>query len=143
MHEEFPGGELSHACIEHETDRDIDGNPTEHYDLRNNNGDLVCMDGEEVEVIWESEDAVTFLNENGEEPTKFTLSRTEYETAVFKEQYFTADELLMMSDVVLRLIKDACTAQKLISDDNIQADIKKHIEELHALNAKICGLLGK
>ena len=51
---------------------------------------------------------------------------------------FTRDELLLMSEGVLRLIRDASKAMELVSYDEAQKLIKVHIEDLQALNTKIC-----
>lgn len=51
---------------------------------------------------------------------------------------FTRDELLLMSEGVLRLIRDASKAMELVSYDEAQKLIRVHIEDLQALNTKIC-----
>lgn len=52
---------------------------------------------------------------------------------------FTRDELLLMSEGVLRLIRDASKAMELVSYDETQKyNIRVHIEDLQALNTKIC-----
>jgi len=51
---------------------------------------------------------------------------------------FTRDELLLMSEGVLRLIRDASKAMELVSYDEAQKKIRVHIEDLQALNTKIC-----
>lgn len=138
LYEAHNDGVLTYTDVLYETDRYIDGEVTEYYDLRSKDGDLVCMDGEEVTITDETEATITFLNENGEQPATFTLTREEYETALFKEPDFTRDELLMLSDGVLRLIQDASTSRGLVHDHKIQTDIQEHIKKLQELNTKIC-----
>lgn len=51
---------------------------------------------------------------------------------------FTRDELLLMSEGIIKLIQDAGKAMELVSYDEAQKYIKLHIEDLQALNTKIC-----
>lgn len=51
---------------------------------------------------------------------------------------FTRDELLLMSEGVIKLIQDASKAIELVSYDEAQKLIRVHIEELQALNSKLC-----
>lgn len=51
---------------------------------------------------------------------------------------FTRDELLLMSEGVLKLIKDANKAIELVSYDEAQKHIRVHIDDLRELNGKIC-----
>ena len=51
---------------------------------------------------------------------------------------FTRDELLLMSEGIIKLIQDASTALGLVSYDEAQKHIRVHIEDLQALNTKIC-----
>jgi len=51
---------------------------------------------------------------------------------------FTKDELLLMSEGIIRLIQDASKAIELVSYDEAQKKIRVHIEDLQALNTKIC-----
>ncbi len=51
---------------------------------------------------------------------------------------FTRDELLLMSEGILRLIRDASKAIELVSYDETQKLIRVHIEDLQTLNTKIC-----
>ena len=51
---------------------------------------------------------------------------------------FTRDELLLMSEGIIRLIQDASKAIELVSYDEAQKLIRVHIEGLQALNTKIC-----
>ena len=51
---------------------------------------------------------------------------------------FTRDELLLMSEGIIRLIQDASKAIELVSYDEAQKKIRVHIEDLQALNTKIC-----
>ena len=52
---------------------------------------------------------------------------------------FTRDELLLMSEGIIKLIQDASKAIELVSYDEAQKKIRVHIEDLQALNTKICG----
>lgn len=52
---------------------------------------------------------------------------------------FTRDELLLMSEGIIKLIQDASRAMELVSYDEAQKyNIRVHIEDLQALNTKIC-----
>ena len=51
---------------------------------------------------------------------------------------FTRDELLLMSEGIIKLIRDASKAIELVSYDEAQKHIRVHIEDLQALNTKIC-----
>ena len=51
---------------------------------------------------------------------------------------FTRDELLLMSEGIIKLIQDASKAIELVSYDEAQKLIRVHIEDLQALNTKIC-----
>jgi len=51
---------------------------------------------------------------------------------------FTRDELLLMSEGIIKLIQDASKAIELVSYDEAQKKIRVHIEDLQALNTKIC-----
>ncbi len=52
-----------------------------YCDLYNDDGELACMDGEEVYIINVSEYLVTFRNDNGESSVYFTLTKQEIEYA--------------------------------------------------------------
>lgn len=51
---------------------------------------------------------------------------------------FTRDELLLMSEGIIKLIQDASKAIELVSYDEAQKKIRVYIEDLQALNTKIC-----
>ncbi len=51
---------------------------------------------------------------------------------------FTRDELLLMSEGIIKLIQDASKAMELVSYDEAQKHIKVHIDDLRELNGKIC-----
>ena len=51
---------------------------------------------------------------------------------------FTRDELLQMSEGIVKLIQDASKAIELVSYDEAQKHIRVHIEDLQTLNTKIC-----
>lgn len=51
---------------------------------------------------------------------------------------FTRDELLLMSEGIIKLIQDASKAIELVSYDEAQKLIRVHIEDLQTLNTKIC-----
>ena len=55
-----------------------------YYDLRDKHGNLVCMDGEECEVVYElSSRMYKFTNKNGEFDTTFYLTKEEVSHAAF------------------------------------------------------------
>ena len=55
-----------------------------YYDLYDKHGNLVCMDGEECEVVYElSSRMYKFTNRNGEFDTTFYLTKEEVGEAVF------------------------------------------------------------
>lgn len=59
-------------------------NGTCYYDLRDEYGNLVCMDGEECKVVYElSSRMYKFTNENGELDTTFYLTKEEVDQAIF------------------------------------------------------------
>ena len=53
-----------------------------YYDLYADSG-LVCMDGEECEVIARTNNSILLANRNGEVDTHFELSSEEFERATF------------------------------------------------------------
>lgn len=57
---------------------------TGYYDLYNENGELACMDGEEVTIEQVGEHLITFRNDNGESSVHFALTYKEAETAVIE-----------------------------------------------------------
>ena len=54
-----------------------------YYDLITNDGDLACMDGEICHVMYNNEDDVILINEEGEENFTFRLTKEEFGIAVF------------------------------------------------------------
>lgn len=53
-----------------------------YYDLRDEHGNLVCMDGEECEVVYElSSRMYKFVNRNGEYDATFYLTKEEVDIA--------------------------------------------------------------
>lgn len=56
---------------------------------------------------------------------------------------FTDKELCTLSNGVLALIRDAGEAKKLVHDSNTLLAIDAEIEELVALNSKICSRMDK
>ena len=59
----------SELYIEHESDND-----NEWFDLISESKGVVCMDGEECEIIsFVDNEGVVFLNKNGEKDMQFTL----------------------------------------------------------------------
>ena len=51
---------------------------------------------------------------------------------------FTEHELYLLSEGIIKLIRDASTAHDLVSDTEAQKYIRIHIDELQTLNTKIC-----
>lgn len=56
-----------------------DGDGGTYCDLYNDDGELACMDGEEVYIVDVGEQLVTFRNDNGESSVYFTLTKNELE----------------------------------------------------------------
>ena len=54
----------------------------EYYDLYNEDGELACMDGEEVVIEQVGDYLITFRNDNGESSVHFALTRNEAELAI-------------------------------------------------------------
>lgn len=73
------GERLSHGHISPEKGEDCI-----YYDMYNSEGNVCCMDGEVIRVESTNEDTVVFVNEDDEEPIRFTLSMEEVEVAVFQ-----------------------------------------------------------
>lgn len=76
LYEEFDG-ELNEGVIVKSTYADVD-----YYDLHHLSG-IVCMDGEECEVINEYDDYFVLVNRNGEEDMEFTLTHEEMNVGAF------------------------------------------------------------
>ena len=72
------GACLSHTRIEY-LDEDCG-----YYDLKNEQGDIVCLDGEVCLILEETSERVLLQNRSGEVTTTFYLSRSEFGTAVYK-----------------------------------------------------------
>lgn len=51
---------------------------------------------------------------------------------------FTKDELFLMSEGIIRLIKDSGKVTDLVPDKRTKKAIDKYIETLQKLNTKIC-----
>ncbi len=75
LYKEFKDGKLSRCYVE------VDDNGT-YYDLYTYDGELVCMDGEEVNIVETGDNLVTLRNDNGEYTVYFTLTKEEFEKAV-------------------------------------------------------------
>lgn len=56
---------------------------------------------------------------------------------------FTDDELIMLSNGILALIRDAGEAKKLVHREQTQLSIDEEIKQLTALNSKVCGIMKK
>lgn len=54
---------------------------------------------------------------------------------------FTQQELYTLSNSILALIRDAGEAKKLVNSRKTHAAIDKELEELQALNSKVCGMM--
>jgi hypothetical protein len=78
LYEQF-GERLLHGRISVE-----EGEGCNYYDMYNSEGVVCCMDGEAIRVESINGDNVVFMNEDGEEPIKFILSKEEVEVAVFQ-----------------------------------------------------------
>lgn len=60
-------------------------NPTcDYYNLYDRYGQIVCMDGEECEIVDDTND-VLLLNRDGEFDVTFTLTKEEFAVAAFTE----------------------------------------------------------
>ena len=56
----------------------------DYYDLYNKNGELACLDGEEVLIDRIGKVTVTFRNDNGEESVYFYLTHEEADKAIYR-----------------------------------------------------------
>lgn len=54
---------------------------------------------------------------------------------------FTDNELSMISDGLIALIRDAGEAKKLVRREQAQLSIDEEIKRLVALNSKVCGMM--
>ncbi len=72
------GDTLEYTRIEYSSDGD-----EEYFDLYNDNDELCCLDGEEVLIIKDDGDTLTFRNENDKNNVEFKLTLTEFLTASF------------------------------------------------------------
>lgn len=54
---------------------------------------------------------------------------------------FTAEELNMISDGLIALIRDAGEAKKLVHREQTQLSIDEEIKRLVTLNSKVCGMM--
>lgn len=68
---------LNYCQIEHSSE---DGG--DYYDLVDSSGTILCMDGEECDVISTNEGSIELCNINS--ATHFQLSKNEFDFAVFK-----------------------------------------------------------
>lgn len=55
-----------------------------YYDFYDVDGVIACMDGEEVEIVYQDNNIVELLNKNGEPATRFKLTKNEFEIATYK-----------------------------------------------------------
>jgi len=69
------GRNLKYGVIEHGYQKETD---THYYDLETTSAGIVCMDGEECEVLQILDDRVLLANKAGEEETLFHFSMDEY-----------------------------------------------------------------
>ena len=58
-------------------------NDCDYYDMYNADGELVCLDGEEVTIEKVDESGVTLRNDNGDNTVFFTLTNEEITVALF------------------------------------------------------------
>lgn len=77
LYNEF-GENLEYCHIEHTPDGDND-----YYDLHSGSY-LVCMDGEQCQIILQNEDIVELSNTDGEAEKTFRLTAQEFAVATFK-----------------------------------------------------------
>lgn len=54
---------------------------------------------------------------------------------------FTQEELSMISDGLIALIRDAGEAKKLVHRERTQLSIDEEIKRLVTLNSKVCGMM--
>lgn len=54
-----------------------------YYDLLTVESGIVCMDGEECEILSSNDEVVELSNSNGEQTTTFKLTKEEYKVATF------------------------------------------------------------
>lgn len=59
-------------------------NDTDYYDLYNENGELACLDGEEVLIDQVGQAIVTFRNDNGDGSVYFSLTHEEADKAIYR-----------------------------------------------------------
>lgn len=59
-------------------------NDTDYYDLYNEDGELACLDGEEVLVDQIGQAIVTFRNDNGDGSVYFSLTHEETDIAIYR-----------------------------------------------------------
>ena len=52
-----------------------------YFDLYNNDGELCCMDGEDVEVVGHNDGIWTLKNTHGDNDVYFSLTDAEFEVA--------------------------------------------------------------
>ena len=57
-------------------------NDTDYYDLYNEDGELACLDGEEVVIAQVGQHLVTLRNDNGDGSVYFTLTHEEATVAL-------------------------------------------------------------
>ena len=54
---------------------------------------------------------------------------------------FTQEELIVMSNGILALIRDAEDAKKLVNSEEAHNAIEQEISELVSINSKLCGMM--
>lgn len=59
-------------------------NDTNYYDLYNEDGELACLDGEEVLVNQIGQAIITFRNDNGDGSVYFSLTHEETAAAIYR-----------------------------------------------------------
>lgn len=58
-------------------------------------------------------------------------------------EYFTDEELLILSDGILALVADAEEALRLVKNRDVHGIISQEMQRYSDLNAKVCGMMGK
>jgi len=53
------------------------------YQIRGHSGNLLCLDGEEIDIVQVGRDNYRCINRLGEVDTRFHISQNEYDHAIF------------------------------------------------------------
>lgn len=80
LHKEY-GEHLTYSSVIKTEDKDKNGEDIQFYDLMNDKGEFVCMDGEICENISKGKDYILLVSE--EDNKGFKLTKKEYGIATF------------------------------------------------------------